>query len=221
MTQRVLITGAASGIGLAFVKAYQAQSYEVLACARLASDELTSCAAEIIEGVDVTDAASIALLVSQINGRSIDILINCAGVLLNETLDDLDFARIQQQWEVNSLGPLRVTEALLPCLSRGAKIAMITSRMGSIADNTSGSRYGYRMSKAALNAASKSLAEDLKSSGIAVAILHPGLVATKMIGFQGDISPEVAAERLMQRITQLNLENTGTFWHSSGEVLPW
>jgi NAD(P)-dependent dehydrogenase (short-subunit alcohol dehydrogenase family) len=98
---------------------------------------------------------------------------------------------------------------------------MITSRMGSIGDNTSGSRYGYRMSKAALNAASKSLAEDLKPHGISVAILHPGLVATKMIGFNGDISAEVAAERLIQRIEELTPANTGTFWHANGEVLPW
>jgi NAD(P)-dependent dehydrogenase (short-subunit alcohol dehydrogenase family) len=221
MTQRVLITGAASGIGLAFVKAYQALSFEVLACARLASDDLKASGAEVIEGVDVTDFVSITQLASRLNGREIDVLINCAGVLLNETLDDLDFARIQHQWEVNSLGPLRVTEALLPNLKRGAKIAMITSRMGSIADNTSGSRYGYRMSKAALNAASKSLAEDLKPSGIAVAILHPGLVATKMIGYHGDITPEQAAQRLMRRIEELCLDNSGTFWHSNGEVLPW
>ena len=148
-------------------------------------------------------------------------LFNCAGLLLNETLDDLSFERIQQQWEVNTIGPLRVVNALKSQLYTGSKIAMITSRMGSIADNTSGSRYGYRMSKAALNAASKSLAEDLKPKGVAVAILHPGLVATKMIGFHGDITPEVAAQRLMLRIDEMTLESSGTFWHSNGEILPW
>lgn len=224
MTKRVLITGAGSGIGLSFVSAYKAQGYEVLACARQASNELRTQAVgsvELIEGIDVTQSSAIEALVSAVNGRDIDILINCAGLLTNETLEDLNFERIQQQWEINTLGPLRVTEALLPCLQQGSKIAMITSRMGSIADNTSGSRYGYRMSKAALNAASKSLAEDLKPKGVSVAILHPGLVATKMIGFHGDISPDVAAERLMQRINELCLNNTGTFWHSNGEVLPW
>ncbi len=218
---RVLITGAGSGIGLSFVEAYKTQGYEVLACARQVSAELTATGVEVIDNIDVTQEASIGRLKSTVAGRAIDILINCAGLLLNETLEDLNYAGIQRQWDINALGPLRVTEALLPCLKEGAKIAMITSRMGSITDNTSGSRYGYRMSKAALNAASKSLAEDLKPRGVSVAILHPGLVATKMIGFQGDITPDIAAERLMQRIGALNLTNTGTFWHANGEVLPW
>ena len=221
MTKRVLITGAGSGIGLSFVQAYKAQGFEVLACARVASDELKSVGVEVIENIDVTQLQAIETLAKAVNGRAINILINCAGFLSDETLDDLNFDRIQHQWEINTLGPLRVTEALLPQLKAGAKIAMITSRMGSIADNTSGSRYGYRMSKAALNAASKSLAEDLKPKGVSVAILHPGLVATKMIGFHGDVTPEIAAERLMQRIEELNLDNTGTFWHANGEVLPW
>ncbi len=218
---RVLITGAGSGIGLSFVEAYKTQGYEVLACARQVSAELTATGVEVIDNIDVTQEASIGRLKSTVAGRAIDILINCAGLLLNETLENLNYADIQRQWDINALGPLRVTEALLPCLKEGAKIAMITSRMGSITDNTSGSRYGYRMSKAALNAASKSLAEDLKPRGVSVAILHPGLVATKMIGFQGDITPDIAAERLMQRIGALNLTNTGTFWHANGEVLPW
>ena len=102
-----------------------------------------------------------------------------------------------------------------------AKLALITSRMGSVEDNTSGGRYGYRMSKAALNMAAMSLTHDLKAKGVAVAILHPGLVATEMIGGHGDISPDVAAERLMARIEALNMESSGTFWHSNGEVLPW
>ncbi len=218
---RVLITGAGSGIGLSFVEAYKTQGYEVLACARQVSAELTATGVEVIDNIDVTQEASIDRLKLTVAGRAIDILINCAGLLLNECLEDLNYAGIERQWDINALGPLRVTEALLPCLKEGAKIAMITSRMGSITDNTSGSRYGYRMSKAALNAASKSLAEDLKPRGVSVAILHPGLVATKMIGFQGDITPDIAAERLMQRIGALNLTNTGTFWHANGEVLPW
>jgi NAD(P)-dependent dehydrogenase (short-subunit alcohol dehydrogenase family) len=117
---------------------------------------------------------------------------------------------------------LRVTQALLPQLKKGAKIVLMTSRMGSIGDNTSGSSYGYRMSKAALSMAGKSLAYDLKPAGIAVAILHPGLVQTRMTGFSpSGITPEVSVKSLLERIEQLNLQNTGTFWHSNGEVLPW
>jgi len=114
-----------------------------------------------------------------------------------------------------------VTHALLPHLKSGSKIANITSRMGSIEDNTSGAYYGYRASKAALNALGKSLAIDLKPKGIAVAQLHPGFVQTRMVGFNGDISPEKAASGLCQRIEELNIENSGGFWHSNGESLPW
>jgi NAD(P)-dependent dehydrogenase (short-subunit alcohol dehydrogenase family) len=221
MTKTIVITGAASGIGLAMAEQYMAAGNHVTACCRNSSEALSALGCEVIVDIDVTLPEAVDQLKSQLAGRSIDILINCAGLLTNETLDDLCFSRIQHQLEVNALGPLRMSEALLPCLQEGGKIAMITSRMGSIGDNSSGSRYGYRMSKAALNAASKSLAEDLKPRGISVAILHPGLVATKMIGFNGDISAEVAAERLIQRIEELTPANTGTFWHANGEVLPW
>jgi NAD(P)-dependent dehydrogenase (short-subunit alcohol dehydrogenase family) len=97
---------------------------------------------------------------------------------------------------------------------------MMTSRMGSIGDNTSGSSYGYRMSKAALSMAGKSLSHDLKPKGIAVAILHPGLVSTRMTGFSG-ISPKESVTNLLQRINDLTLETSGTFWHANGEILPW
>ncbi len=100
-------------------------------------------------------------------------------------------------------------------------IRLITSRMGSIADNTSGGYYGYRMSKAALNAAGVSLAHDLKSRGIAVAILHPGFVQTDMTRGGGNVSPESAATRLAERLDELDLDNSGAFWHAEGEILPW
>lgn len=149
------------------------------------------------------------------------LLINNAGILRDEALGSLNFETIQQQLEVNALGPLRLTELLIPNLENPSKVAMITSRMGSIADNTSGGRYGYRMSKAALNIASVSLARDLKNKGVAVGIFHPGLVGTDMIGGHGDITPDEAAIRIIQRIDDLSLKNSGTFWHSNGELLPW
>jgi NAD(P)-dependent dehydrogenase (short-subunit alcohol dehydrogenase family) len=138
------------------------------------------------------------------------------------TLEDLNMESIRRQFEVNALGPLRLTRALLGNLKDGAKIAIMTSRMGSIEDNTSGGSYGYRMSKVALSMAGKSLSHDLKSQGIAVAILHPGLVSTRMTGFtDSGITPEQAVQGLLQRINDLNLSNTGSFWHSNGEILPW
>ncbi|MFT6077739.1 MAG: NAD(P)-dependent dehydrogenase (short-subunit alcohol dehydrogenase family), partial [Rickettsiales bacterium] len=128
---------------------------------------------------------------------------------------------IEKQFQINALGALRVTEGLINNLHKTSKIAIITSRMGSIADNGSGRRYGYRMSKAALNAAGKSLAIDLEPRGIAVGIFHPGLVSTDMIGGNGDISPDEAATRIARLIDKLAISNSGTFWHSNGEILPW
>jgi NAD(P)-dependent dehydrogenase (short-subunit alcohol dehydrogenase family) len=221
MNRIVVITGANRGIGLAFCRYYQAQGDRVYAVCRQNSKALASLGVNVIEGIDVIVASDIQKLQNALSNITIDVLINNAGILRDERLGELDFESIQLQFEVNALGPLRVTEALKDKLSSGSKIAMITSRMGSITDNTSGGRYGYRMSKAALNIASMSVARDLESKGIALAILHPGLVGTEMIGGHGDLTPEQAAARLACRIEALNLSNTGTFWHSNGETLPW
>eukprot|EP00128_Syssomonas_multiformis_P008637 Colp12_sorted_trinity150504_noHs@25752 len=130
--------------------------------------------------------------------------------------------RVRKQFEVNALAPLRVSSTLLPKLKKGSKVIMITSRMGSIADNTSGGMYGYRMSKAALNMGAVSLAHDVKPLGIAVAILHPGMVATDMTArWGGGIAPETSVKGLLSRCDQLTLESSGTFWHMDGQVLPW
>ena len=142
-------------------------------------------------------------------------------MLDDEQLGQIDYDSMRRQFEINALAPLQVTEALLDNFVEGSKIANITSRMGSIADNDSGGRYGYRASKAALNAIGKSLAEDLKTRGIAVAQLHPGWVQTRMVNFGGLITPEESASGLIERIEELNLANTGGFWHTNGETLPW
>ena len=147
-------------------------------------------------------------------------MINNAGVLSVETLADLNLDGIRRQFEVNALGPIRATVALLPNLKRGATVAIVSSRIGSLGDNGSGGYYGYRMSKAAVNMAGVNLAHDLRERGISVAILHPGLVATDMTEGEG-IPPAEAAAGLIARIDASTLENTGTFWHANGEVLPW
>lgn len=219
--QTVLITGANRGIGLALCKTYLAQGWQVIGVCRNASPELTETGVRVIAGVDVTDQIALNNLADTLAGKKLDLLINNAGVLQRETLGNLDYSSIEQQFTINAVAPLRVTEALLGSLHNGSKIAFITSRMGSIADNTSGAYYGYRMSKAALNAAAMSLARDLHPKGIAVAILHPGYVQTAMVNFGGDISAEESAQRLSERIAGLTLENTGTFWHSNGDTLPW
>ena len=219
--KNIIITGASSGIGLSLCKHYQQQGWQVYGACRQASTELAGLNISVIENVDISKQEGIQALNNSLSNISIDLLINNAGVLKDEVLGRINFDSIQSQMEVNAYGPLKVTEALQGNFSQNAKVAMITSRMGSIADNTSGGRYGYRMSKAALNIASVSIAHDLKHKGVAVGIIHPGLVGTRMIGGYGNITPDQAAARIAQRIDELNLNNSGTFWHSNGETLPW
>jgi len=217
----VLLTGANRGIGLELARHFASQGYSVIGVCRESSEELKAIAESVIDGIDVTREADIQTLVSRLKGTTIDLLINNAGLLQDEKLGSIDLDSIRTQMEINAYAPLRVVEALVSQIPEGGKIANITSRMGSIADNDSGGRYGYRASKAALNAFGKSLAMDLKPRGIAVAQLHPGYVQTRMVNFGGLISPEAAAKGLAARIDGLNLENTGSFWHSNGEELPW
>ena len=220
----VLITGANRGIGLELAKLYAARGDSVTGVCRETCDELEDIADQVISGIDLTQSGAIDAVVGiteQLLEGQLDILINNAGVFTNETLNDMDIERIREQLEINALVPLELTVALLPLMGSGSKIANITSRMGSIGDNSSGAYYGYRASKAALNAFGKSLAIDLRPHGIAVAQLHPGFVQTRMVGFNGDITPQQAAAGIAARIDELNLENSGSFWHSNGQALPW
>ncbi len=216
----VLITGANRGIGLEMARRYHARGAQVIATCRTASAALRELDVRVEEGVDVSDDA-LGGLPSRLGEIAIDVLINNAGILRHDDLSPLDVDSMRQQFEVNTLGPLRTTSALRDNLKSGSKVALITSRMGSIADNTSGGRYGYRMSKAALNIAGVSMALDLAPEGISVAILHPGFVRTGMTGGAGFIEADEAAQGLIARIDALTPETSGTFWHANGENLPW
>jgi NAD(P)-dependent dehydrogenase (short-subunit alcohol dehydrogenase family) len=217
-----IVTGANRGIGLALAALLKQRGGTVLATCRQASAGLRALGAEVVEGVEVTEDAGIEQLTRAVGGRTVDLLINNAGVMVwPDPLAELDVAGVRRQFEINALGPLRITAALRGRLGRGAKIGLITSRMGSIDDNGSGGAYGYRMSKAALNMAGKSLAVDLKPAGVAVAILHPGMVRTEMTGSHGQVEPLDAARGLLARLDELTLETTGGFWHANGERLPW
>ena len=220
-----LVTGANRGIGLELVRTLRARGEEVIAVCRTSSPELDASGAKVLDGVDVADDDSVAALSKRLEGASLDLLINNAGLLETDGLEPLDPEKIRRQFEVNAIGPLRVTAALLPNLHAGSKVGLITSRMGSIGDNGSGGAYGYRMSKAALNMAGVSLAQDLRQREIAVAILHPGMVATQMTARFGHgpsmQQPDDTARKLVARLDELSMENTGTFWHANGEVLPW
>lgn len=222
MPRNVVITGANRGIGLQLARKFAAKLDRVYAVCRSPNAELEQVeGVQVIEGIDVAEEASMDALRKALDGVEIDVLVNNAGILRVDAIDDLDLEGIRQQLEVNAIGPLRVTKALLPQMVKpGGKIAIITSRMGSIADG-SGGMYGYRMSKAAVNMAGSSLAHDLKADGISVGLLHPGYVATDMTSNQGNVSPADSARGLIERIEALDLDSTGTFWHMNGETLPW
>lgn len=220
MVNRVLVTGANRGIGLELCRQLSARGDEVLAACRKSTAELGSLDLRVIEGIDVGETGSSEILRQQLGSERLDWLINNAGILSIESLDSLDFDAMERQFRVNALGPLRVTAAVLPLLGPGSKVGIITSRMGSIADNTSGGYYGYRMSKAAVNMAGVSLARDLQQKQISVALLHPGMVSTDMTGGRG-VPVEQSADGLIQRMDNLDMSQTGTFWHAEGQLLPW
>jgi len=232
MDDAVLVTGANRGIGLEFCRQMAARGDEVIAACRHASPELLALPVRTIENVDVTIDASCARLARELTGARISVLVLNAGIFDSTALGELDFDRMRREYDVDALGPLRVTQALLENLSPAGKIALISSRAGSIGDNGSGGNYGYRMAKAALNMAGVSLARDLKSRGISVVLLHPGVVDTEMLGAaraslgqrvqSGDlISPATAVRDMLSRIDDLTLETTGRFLHRNGQLLPW
>ncbi len=224
MNKTILITGSNRGIGLELCRQLHERGEHVIATCRHASDALKALGVEIIEDVEVSDTESLATLSKTLGHRKLDWLINNAGIAGGLGLNDINVEAIEdfkRMYEVNSLGPLLTTHMLLSHFTQGSKVGIITSRMGSMADNDSGGSYAYRMSKAAVNAAGKSLSIDLKPQGIAVGILHPGYVRTDMTGHNGLMDTDESARGLIARMDELTLENSGSFWHSNGELLPW
>ncbi len=218
---KVIVTGGNRGIGLQLCIQLHARGGEVIAVCRSSSQELSQLGVRVIEGIDVSDGDNVTALANELDGESIDILINNAGILRSDTLESIDYDSMLEQYRVNTLGPLRVTQALLPNLHDGSKVAIVTSRVGSIEDNSSGNNYGYRVSKTAVNMVGMNLSHDLKEKSIAVILLHPGYVRTDMTGGGGGTSPEDSAKGLIERIDELDLENSGGFWHVEGYRLPW
>jgi NAD(P)-dependent dehydrogenase (short-subunit alcohol dehydrogenase family) len=216
----VLITGANRGIGLELSRQLSERGDQVIALCRAATPELEALGVRVFEKVDVTDRAALQAVSRALGDTRIDVLVNNAGMFTQESFLDLDFEQVRKQFEVNALGALLVTAVMQNHLARGSKIILMTSRMGSIDDNGSGGYYGYRMSKAALNMAGVNLAHDFRHKGIAVAILHPGMVATAMTGDHGIPAAE-SAEGLIARIDELRLQDSGGFWHANGDRLPW
>tara|TARA_B100000965_G_scaffold34457_1_gene25417 strand:- start:261 stop:926 length:666 start_codon:yes stop_codon:yes gene_type:complete len=217
-----LVTGSNRGIGLELCKQIFERGDEVIATCRKASSELNNLGVRIEEDIDISSEDSITNLRKKLSGVNLDCLIHNAGIYEFNSIDNFDRESIIRQFVVNALSPLYVTKSLKDLLKKSSKIAFVTSRMGSIGDNSSGSSYGYRMSKVALSMAAKSLSRDLLKEDIYVAILHPGLVRTRMTGFtKNGISTEESANGLLKRIDSLDENNTGTFWHANGDILPW
>ena len=217
-----LITGSNRGIGLELCKQIIERGDEVIATCREASSDLKNLGVRIEEDIDISSEDSINNLRQALSGVELDCLIHNAGIYEFNSIDNFDHESIIRQFVVNALSPLSMTRSLKGLLKKYSKIGFITSRMGSIGDNSSGSSYGYRMSKVALSMAAKSLSRDLLKEDIYVAILHPGLVSTRMTGFtKNGISTVESANGLLKRIDSLNKNNTGTFWHTNGEILPW
>ncbi len=217
----VLLVSANRGIGLELARAFSARGDTVNATFRSTAGELDALSVSAHGGVDVCERSSLEALAAQLGPAALDTLVVCAGILESNALSPFDEASIRRQFETNALGPLRAVEVLAPSVRDGGKVALLTSRMGSIADNTSGGSYGYRMSKAALNAAGKSLAHDLAPREISVGILHPGWVRTEMTHGSGLMDADECAARLIARIDELEMSRSGAFFHANGEALPW
>ncbi len=224
MSKIAVINGANRGIGLALTEKLLAEGYKVWALCRKTSPQLAATSAKVISDVDITSLTSIERASKEITDGKVDLVVNVAGISRQDGLENLGasaFAEIAEQFQVNALAALQFCSVLYKKLGATGKLVLITSRMGSIEDNTSGGRYGYRASKAALNMFGKSLAIDLKGAGISVGILHPGFIQTDMTGGRGDRGPAECAEMLFARINALSLENSGQFWHANGDRLPW
>ena len=219
-----VVTGANRGIGLELCRQLAARGDHVIAACRRTSPELDDLGVEVVTGVDVGNSESLQLLTTAVGDRNIDLLVNNAGILRRDELESIDDDTIDamiEQFRVNSIGPILVTRALAANMSAGSKVGIVTSRMGSVTDNGSGGFYGYRMSKAAVNIAGKSLSVDLGKKGISVFLLHPGYVQTDMTSEQADVVPAVSVKGLLERLDELGTRETGTFWHAQGEPLPW
>jgi len=222
----VLITGGNRGIGLALAERFNEAGYKVIATARSPEKASDLKALEVrVEQLDVTDPASVDALASRLDGLSIDFLVNNAGIKGHETkeLSDLEIDRLELTFDVNTLGPLRVTQALFDNVQKSDHkvVANISSTMGSIELNTWGCCLGYRASKTALNSLTKTLSVNYAETGMIFVTLHPGYVQTDMNDGQGNITPSQSADGLFQVISQLKTSDNGHYYDFSGKELPW
>jgi NAD(P)-dependent dehydrogenase (short-subunit alcohol dehydrogenase family) len=217
-----LVTGANRGIGLELARQLHARGDTVIAACRTSSPELDAVGCRVIDGIDVSSDDVVEALDAALEpGERIDVLVNNAGIGGWDSLDRFDPDLARRQFDVNTLGPLRVTLALLPRLERGAKVGFVSSKAGSIGDHPSGGNFGYRMSKSALNMGAANIAAELAPRGIDVVVLHPGFVRTEMTSHHGNVDPPEAAAGLIARLDELDAARSGTFVHANGDAVPW
>lgn len=228
-TYQVLITGTNRGIGLEMTKQYAADGWQVVACCRdpQSAAELQALASNHqnikIMALDVANFSQIDALALQLKGQKIDVLINNAGVYPESSLSNVDFDDWTTAFKINTMAPLKMVQAFTQhvATSQLKKIATLSSKMGSLDDNTSGGGYIYRSSKCAVNMVMKNLSIDLKQYGIAVITLHPGWVQTDMGGPNGLIDTQTSVTGLRKAIAQLSMTNSGKFIAFDGKEIAW
>lgn len=222
----ILVVGADRGIANAICKQLAARGDRVIA-ACLGQVRFAESGVDTIGGIDVTSDAAVRQLAEGLQARKarLDWVLHVAGVLGLDELGKIDYADMRRQFEINTLGPLRVAEACIRFVGPGSKLGIVTSRVGSLGDNGSGGMYAYRVSKAAANMVALNLHHDLSKRGIAVVALHPGMVATDLTkdypGTFNYIQPDEAARGLIARMDELTLATSGQFRHANGDKLPW
>ncbi len=223
----VLVVGADRGIAHALSRQLNERGDTVIAACLAGNDELAAAGVRVEGGVDVTSQASVDALAAGLTaeGVKLDAVFHVAGVLGLDRLGSIDYDDVRRQLEINTIGPLRTIEAVRDLLHDGSKVGIVTSRVGSLGDNSSGGMYAYRISKAAANMVALNLHHDLSKRGISVLALHPGMVATDLTkDYPGDydyITPDQAAEGLIADLDALTPETSGRFQHSNGTFLPW
>jgi NAD(P)-dependent dehydrogenase (short-subunit alcohol dehydrogenase family) len=224
----VLTTGAGRGIGLEIVRQYAAEGWDVIACARNPdkSAELAKISGRVsIHALDVTNFAAIDALARSLSDRSIDVLINTAGVMGRTTaFGASNYAEWDEVFHLNVFAPTKMSEAFAPHVTRGEqkKIVALSTQLASIAQNELGAFYAYRGSKAALNAIMHSMAIDLgRKHGISIALIHPGWVKTDMGGSRAPLEVSASVSGIRQVVAKLDKENSGKFWDYAGKELPW
>jgi len=223
-----VVIGADKGIGYEIVKALKGRDEPDVAAVCLGEgDAVFGLADFVIGGVNVTSGPDVARMAASLAERyhKIDVLFHISGIMSMDTLGALDYAQAKREFDINALGPLRTVEACLKLLREGSKVGIVTSRVGSLSDNSSGGQYAYRLSKVAANMAGLNLHHDLSKQGIAVRMLHPGMVKTDLVkDYPGDynyITPAQAASGLIARMDDLTLASSGEFRHANGDLLPW